>query len=147
MRTSTTNLAGSRRVGCGESRSLSLASYFTAGGINIGLTVANSEFFRHFADNSTLAWVRAAWRDIFMSNPQFWGGALAAGELALAFLLVVGGRWARFGYVGVIAFHIGLLFFGLAYWLWSIPVLAMLVPIAFAYWHHTASTAPADNQR
>ena len=65
-----------------------------------------------------------------MARPELYGLSLMAGEIALGTLLLVGGRAAYVGWSGVIAFHVRLLVFGWGTWLWAIPALAMLVPMA-----------------
>jgi hypothetical protein len=65
-----------------------------------------------------------------MAHPAFWGLALAAGETTIGLLLLTGGKLARFGWVAVMAFHLALMLFGWGIWLWSVPVLAFLIPAA-----------------
>ena len=60
-------------------------------------------------------------------------GVLAAGEIAIGVALLNGGRWALAGYAAVLAFHLALLLFGWGTWLWSIPVLAVVVPVGLTY--------------
>jgi hypothetical protein len=60
--------------------------------------------------------------------------ALFLGETLLGVALLLGGTWAKVGWAGVIAFHVALMLFGFGVWLWSIPVPAMLVPLASADW-------------
>lgn len=56
-----------------------------------------------------------------MAHPAFWGLAVAAGELALGILLLLGGRRARIGWVGLILFQGLLVLFGWGFLLWSLP--------------------------
>ncbi len=53
-----------------------------------------------------------------------------AGETTLGILLLLGGRCATIGWVGVIAFHVLLMLFGYGVWLWSVPALVLLVFLA-----------------
>lgn len=61
-------------------------------------------------------------------------GRLSLGEVALGVLLLLGGMWAKAGWIGIIAFHPGLILFGWGFWLWSIPALAVIVPTARQDW-------------
>jgi hypothetical protein len=108
--------------------------YLTMAGVNLGIIFADPETYRHFADDSYLAFVTQQWQDIVMANPSLWGLLLAIGEIALGSLLLVGGRAARIGWVGVFVFHVLLMLFGLGIWFWSLPVLAVLIPVARADW-------------
>lgn len=104
--------------------------YLTMGGVHLGLVAADAEVYRHFADEAFFAFVRDGWREVFMAAPEVWGLALMAGEIVLGTLLLVGGRAARWGWYGVIAFHLLLMLFGFGIWAWCIPALALLVWLA-----------------
>jgi hypothetical protein len=67
-----------------------------------------------------------------MADPEAWALTLALGEILLASALLMGGGWRRFGYAGVVAFHIALTLFGWGFWLWSGPALAIIAPLAIA---------------
>lgn len=108
--------------------------YLVTGGINAGIVAAGPQTYETFADGSFWPWVTRAWHDIVMAQPYFWFVLLAAGEVVLGLLLLRGGRAARAGWVGVIAFHVLLMSFGLGVWLWCVPALAFLVPAARADW-------------
>jgi hypothetical protein len=106
---------------------ISLGLLFLWGsGVHVGIVSGDPELYRHVADGAWFPGVRAAWRDIFMAAPAFWGLAVAAGELAIATLLLTGGRRARLGIAGAAAFHVGLMLLGWGFWMWSVPVLALL---------------------
>jgi hypothetical protein len=64
-----------------------------------------------------------------MAHPAVCGLALALGELAIGVLILLGGRFARYGLLGAIAFHVALLLFGWGLLLWSVPALLLLVPL------------------
>jgi hypothetical protein len=100
--------------------------FLFTGGIHVGIVAADTELYRHFADAAP-AWVHEAWQEVFMAAPTAWGLLLAAVEVAMGLLLLSHGRAVRVGWAGVIAFHVGLLFFGWGIWLWSVPVLVVLV--------------------
>ena len=108
--------------------------YLTMAGINAGIVFADAGSYRHFADDSYLPFVTRMWQDIVMAHPAAWGLLLAGGEIVLGALLLHGGRAAQAGWLGVIAFHLLLMTFGFGIWLWSVPVLALLIPAARADW-------------
>jgi hypothetical protein len=39
-------------------------------------------------------------------------------------LVLIGGRAAVVGMIAILGFHVGLMFFGWAFWVWSLPMLA-----------------------
>ena len=102
--------------------------FLVSAGIHIGIVSADAQQYRHFADGA-MPWVRTAWRDVFMANPGAWGLAVAAGELVIGTAILAGGRWTRLGLVGAIGFHVALMLFGFGFWVWSLPVLALLVAL------------------
>jgi len=108
--------------------------YLMTAGINAGIAFADAQAYRHFADASYLPLVTRMWHDVVMARPTVWGLLLAGGELALGILLLSHGRAVQIGWVGVIAFHVLLMAFGFGIWLWSVPVLLLLVPAARADW-------------
>jgi len=106
------------------------AFYLVMGGVHLGVVSADTETYRHFADDGIFPFVREGWSSIVMAQPSFWGLLLMVGEVTLGALLLTGPRTARLGWAGVIAFHVLLLPFG--FWLWSyaVPALAILVWLA-----------------
>ena len=106
--------------------------FLTMGGVHLGLVAADPQTYRHFADGALFPFVEAGWHDIVMATPTVWGLLLMGGEVALGTLLLVGGRAARWGWYGVIVFHLLLMLFGFGVWLWSIPALILLVALARA---------------
>jgi hypothetical protein len=110
--------------------------YLSMGGVHVGVVAADPELYRHFADAALLDVVSTGWREVFMAQPAFWGLVMAAGETALGALLLSSGPRVRLGWVGVVGFHVLLMLFGWGYWLWSLPVLAVLVPTAVRDWPH-----------
>ncbi|GAA1450468.1 hypothetical protein GCM10009641_82960 [Mycobacterium cookii] len=117
-------------------------SYLVMGGINAGIALADAETYRTFADGSFWSFVADAWQQVVMAHPLVWILLLAAGEVVLGLLLLRGGPAARVGWAGVLGFHVLLMSFGLGFWLWSIPVLAALVPTARADWPALTSAPP-----
>jgi hypothetical protein len=49
---------------------------------------------------------------------------LIAFEAISGVLVYVGGRPAVVGMAAIIGFHIGLMFFGWGFWIWSLPMIA-----------------------
>jgi hypothetical protein len=108
--------------------------YLFTAGVNVGLAAADPEVYRDFAATSYLDLVSRLWEDVVMAEPRLWALLLAAGELAIGVLLLAGGRAARLGWVAVLVFHVLLMLFGFGLWFWSLPVLAVLVPVVLADW-------------
>lgn len=113
--------------------------FLSTGGVHLGIVSASTAFYTHFADDALVGFVRDGWSDVFMATPVFWGLCLFLGETLLGVLLLCGGPWARVGWAGVIAFHVLLMLFGLGFWLWSVPALALLIPLAWADWPYLSS--------
>lgn len=112
--------------------------FLSTGGVHLGIVAADTQFYTHFADGALFPFVRDGWTHIFMSTPVFWGLCLFVGETALGVLLMQGGWLARVGWLGVITFQVLLMLFGVGFWLWSLPALAVLVPLARRDWPHLA---------
>jgi hypothetical protein len=104
--------------------------YLSMGGVHLGLVAADAETYRHFADHGLFAFVRDGWQNIFMTQSAAFGLLLMAGEITLGVLLLLGGRFATVGWAGVFAFHLLLMLFGFAVWLWCIPALYVVVHLA-----------------
>jgi hypothetical protein len=116
--------------------------FLYTGGIHLGIVGAGPELYRPFARETLLPFISQAWENVFMARPAAWGLALSLGEAALGVLLLKGGRWAFAGWLGVIAFHLALMLFGWGFWLWSVPMLAILIPAAGQEWRfRTVQTA------
>lgn len=114
--------------------------YLAAGGVHVGIVATDPATYAPFADQALFAFVRDGWSEVFMAAPVLWGLALALGEATLGALLLLGGRAARAGWAGVIAFHVALMLFGFWAWLWAVPALLLLVPLARADWPHLSSS-------
>ena len=108
--------------------------YLVMGGINAGIVAADPQTYRTFADGSFWPFVANTWRDVVMDHAAAWLLALALGEMLLGAALLRGGRAARAGWVGVMVFHVLLMSFGFWVWLWSLPVLAFLLPVVRRDW-------------
>lgn len=103
------------------------AVFLWSSGVHVGIVAADSELYRNVADGAWLPGIRSAWADVFMAHPVFWGLMIALGELAIGAALLTGRRWTRYGLTGAAGFHVGLMTLGWGYWLWSLPVLAILL--------------------
>jgi hypothetical protein len=104
--------------------------FLFTGGIHVGIVATDAQAYRPFADQALVPLVRSAWHDVFMAAPELWGLCLAAGEVTLGTLLLLGPRAAWLGWVGVIAFHLLLMLFSWGIWLWCVPALVILNVLA-----------------
>jgi hypothetical protein len=104
--------------------------YLSMGGVHLGIVAADPNTYTGFADAGLFGFVRAGWEQVFMADPAFWGACLCVGETLLGIALLAGGRAARLGWYGVIAFHVLLMLFGFWVWLWSLPAIAVLLVLA-----------------
>lgn len=108
--------------------------YLAAAGVNTGLAIGNAAVYRHFADHALFGFVRTGWAEIVMANPALWAVLLAAGEACLGITLLLGGTFARWGWVGVLAFHALLLLFGWGDWAYAVPALVLFGFLARHDW-------------
>jgi hypothetical protein len=108
--------------------------YLFTGGVHLGIVAAGTGFYRDFADQALFPFVRDRWADVFMPHAVFWGLCLMLGETTLGILLFLGGRWAKVGWVGVIAFNALLVLFGWGFLLWSVPAVGILTFLAVRDW-------------
>jgi hypothetical protein len=132
-----------RRIGA-RGRPIVGAFFIAMGGVHVGVVGADTETYRHFADQALFGFVRDGWSDVFMAHPAFWGLCLAAGEILLGAFLLIGGRAGRIGWIGVLAFHVLLSLFGFGIWLWCLPALALLGTLAHADWANQPVHSGAD---
>lgn len=93
------------------------------GAIVNGYYLATDVDYGDFADNSMLPFVTDTWQSLVAPNQAFFIGLLIAFEAVVGVLVLVGGRFAVTGMVAILGFHVGLMFFGWAFWVWSIPML------------------------
>jgi hypothetical protein len=122
--------AAARWPGSRRARGIVGGFFLTMGGVHLGIVAADPQLYEHFADAAPFAFVRDGWQEIVMARPELFGLLLMAGEVALGTALLVGGRAARIGWIGVITFHLLLLLFGWWAWVWAVPALAVIVPLA-----------------
>ena len=79
--------------------------------------------YTDFADPAHFGWVTDAWRAVVGPNQVLFIGLLAVFEATVGVLALLGGRWTRLGYLGVIGFYLALWLFG---WFETVWVLLML---------------------
>lgn len=104
--------------------------YLMMAGVHLGVVAADPQTYRHFADHGLFPFVRDGWAEIVMARPELYGLLLMAGEAALGCALLIGGRAARVGWAGVIAFHLLLALFGWWTLVWVVPALVVLTILA-----------------
>ena len=109
--------------------------YLAMAGVNAGLAIGNAAVYRHFADHGLFGFVRTGWAEIVMANPALWAALLAAGEVCLGVALLLGGSIARWGWVGVLVFHVLLLLFGWGDWAYAVPALVTFWALARHDWN------------
>ena len=103
---------------------------FTGGAaIHVAIVLTGTEAYRHFADTAFIPFVKQAWLSVFMPHAALLGLLLAAFELAVGLLILAGGPKTRLGLLAAIVFHLSLMLFGWGFWVWSVPMLAMLVAL------------------
>jgi hypothetical protein len=122
--------AGTTRGRRGLGRSVVGGFFLVMGGVHLGIVSVDPQTYDAFADHALFTFVREGWQQVVMAQPAFWGLCLMAGEIVLGTLLLVGGRAARWGWTGAITFQVLLMLFGVGFWLWSVPAIALLVRLA-----------------
>jgi hypothetical protein len=101
--------------------------FLGAGAAVNAIFLATGEDYADFADSSYIPFVRHTWRTLVVPNHWLFILVLIAFEAAVGLLALRGGRLAQWGLAAAIAFHIGLLFFGWGFYLWSIPMISAFV--------------------
>jgi len=104
--------------------------YLCMAGVHIGLVASDPQVYDGFGEQGLFAFVREGWDSVFMAAPAVWASLLLVGELLIGALLVVGGRWAVWGWTAVVLFHLLLLLFGWWVWLYVVPALAVVLLLA-----------------
>jgi hypothetical protein len=104
---------------------IALGSLMLIGGAIVNAVYLGSGVdYDDFADLSMLAFVTDTWRDVVAPHQNFFIGLLIAFEAITGVLVYLGGRTAAVGMTAIIGFHLGLMFFGWGFWIWSIPMIA-----------------------
>ena len=104
--------------------------------VNVVYLVTDWDSFANFGELSQFAFVRETWASLVAPNTGVFIGLLIAGEATAGILVLCGGRWMRAGLVLLLAFHVGLLFFGWWLWLYAVPMLGALTLLLRAERRH-----------
>ncbi|GAA4406365.1 hypothetical protein GCM10023168_21090 [Fodinibacter luteus] len=94
--------------------------------VNVVYLATDWDSFAEFGQMSQFAFVRDTWATLVVPNTGVFIGALIVGEATAGILVLSGGRRMRAGLVMLLAFHVGLLFFGWWLWLYAVPMLVAL---------------------
>lgn len=119
------------------------------GAVVNGYYLATDVDYGDFADHSMLTFVTETWQSLVAPHQGFFIGLLIVFEAVVGILVLVGGRSAVVGMVAIIGFHVGLMFFGWAFWVWSIPMLIGIVLLLRAQLgevHASAATRSAPQR-
>lgn len=101
--------------------------YIVAGAGANAYFLLRGDDYHDFASGSYLPFVRETWVDLVVPHHDAWISVLIVFELGVGLLAVAGGRRTQVAYGAAIAFHLALLSFGWAFYLWSVPMVAALV--------------------
>ena len=104
--------------------------------VNLAYLVTDWNSFAEFGDMSQFVFVRDTWASLVAPNTGVCIGLLIAGEATAGVLVLCGGRWLQAGLVLLLAFHVGLLFFGWWLWLYAVPMLGALILLLRAERQH-----------
>ena len=94
--------------------------------VNAVYLVTDRDSFAAFGEMSQFAFVRETWASLVVPNTGVFIGLLIAGEATAGLLVLSGGRRLEAGLALLLAFHVGLLFFGWWLWLYAVPMLGAL---------------------
>jgi hypothetical protein len=94
--------------------------------VNAVYLITDWDSFAAFGEMSQFAFVRDSWASLVVPNTGLFVGLLIAGEATAGILVLAGGRLIQVGLVLLMAFHLGLLFFGWWLWLYALPMLGAL---------------------
>ena len=127
---------------------IALGSLMLIGGAAVNAIYLGSDVdYGDFADLSMLTFVTDTWRDVVAPHQGFFIGLLIAFEALTGVLVYLGGRLAAFGMVAIIGFHVGLMFFGWGFWIWSLPMIvavALLLRAQLRAVHHRGTAPDAE---
>ncbi len=110
--------------------------------VNVIYLVTDWNSFAEFGAMSQFAFVRDTWASLVAPNTGVFIGLLIAGEATAGILVLCGGRWLQAGLVLLLAFHVGLLFFGWWLWLYAVPMIGALTLLLRAELRHQGQLAP-----
>ena len=94
--------------------------------VNVVYLITDWSSFATFGEMSQFAFVRDTWASLVVPNTGLFIGLLIAGEATAGILVLSGGRLMQVGLGLLMAFHLGLLFFGWWFWLYAVPMLGAL---------------------
>lgn len=114
--------------------------------VNVIYLVTDWDSFAEFGEMSQFAFVRNTWASLVAPNTGLFIGLLIAGEATAGILVLCGGRWMQAGLVLLLAFHVGLLFFGWWLWLYAVPMIGALTLLLRAERRHQHELAPARHR-
>jgi hypothetical protein len=121
---------------------VAVATLFLAGGALFNtVNFATGGDYTDFADGSYLPFVTDTWRSVVAPNQAAFIPLLIAFEVAVGVLMLIGGRGTQLALVAAIGFHIGLLFFGWAYYPFSIAMIVSFGLLLRAERRHPAVAA------
>ena len=109
--------------------------------VNLVYLVTDWDSFADFGEMSQFAFVRETWASLVVPNTGFFIGLLILGEATAGILVLSGGRRMQAGLVMLMAFHVGLLFFGWWLWLYVVPMLGALTLLLRAERRHSHEAA------
>ena len=92
------------------------------------LAATRPTVYANFADDALLDVVRQTWVTVVAAHPTQPIIGLVAYEVGAGLMVLLGDRrYALVGAVLMMVFHVALMAFGWGFWLWSAPMLALLV--------------------
>ena len=109
--------------------------------VNVIYLATDWDSFAAFGEMSQFAFVRETWASLVVPNTGFFIGLLILGEATAGILVLSGGRRLELGLVLLLAFHVGLLFFGWWLWLYAVPMLGALTLLLRAQRRHRVDIA------
>jgi hypothetical protein len=109
--------------------------------VNAIYLLTDWDSFAAFGEMSQFAFVRETWASLVVPNTGLFIGLLIAGEATMGILVLLGGRRMQAGLVLLMAFHLGLLFFGWWLWLYAVPMLGALALLLRAERRHQPPAA------
>lgn len=115
--------------------------------VNAIYLVTDWDSFAAFGEMSQFAFVRDTWASLVAPNTGLFIGLLIAGEATAGILVLLGGRRMQAGLVLLMAFHVGLLFFGWWLWLYAVPMFGALTLLLRAERRRQPSDAVARHRR
>jgi hypothetical protein len=123
---------------------VAVAALFLVGGALLHVVnLATGADYTDFADPAHVGWVTETWREVVGPNQGFFIGLLAAFEIAVGVLAVVGGRATRLAYAGIIGFYLALCLFGWIEVVWALVMVPAMV-LLFRAERAAAATPSAE---